>query len=213
MNQILQILFFLDELKKNRTRSRMVFVLLWLNVVATGVILGAAPSTASDYLAVDAILSRHCLDCHASQDPEHGLVLENFESLNKGGESGPSIIPGKSQESLLVQMIEGRFEKDGKSKTMPPGKRKKLTSDEIAVIKTWIDSGAKGPTTPMATKDLVVPKISPKSEPRQSVLALACSRPANIVAAAEYGQVELRDAADLHLLRTLSGSKGNVNAL
>ena len=86
---------------------------------------GAAP----DYMAVDAIFNQHCLDCHAAQDPEHGLVLDSFEALIKGGESGAAIVPGKSKESLVVQMIEGRFEKDGKSKIMPPGKRKKLTPD------------------------------------------------------------------------------------
>ena len=41
----------------------------------------------------------------------------------KGGEIGAALVPGKSAESLLVQMIEGKFEKDGKKKIMPPGKR------------------------------------------------------------------------------------------
>src|SRR5438552_13171832 len=95
--------------------------------------LAAAPASAPDYSAVDAILSQHCLDCHAAQDPEHGLVLEDFDALMKGGEAGPAIVPGKSDQSLLIQMVEGRFEKDGKTKTMPPGKRKKLTPQEIAV--------------------------------------------------------------------------------
>jgi WD40 repeat protein len=197
-----------------RTRnSPILFVLLWFCAAATGRLsFGAAPA-AADYTAVHGIFDKHCLDCHASQDPEHGLILESFEGLMKGGETGPSIVPGKSQESLLVQMIEGRLEKGGKSKVMPPGKRKKLTPDEIATIKVWIDSGAKGPANPIITKDLMVPKISPKSTPRQPILALACSRSSKIIAAAQYGQVELRDATDLHLIRTLSGSKGNVNAV
>src|ERR1041385_5082768 len=68
----------------------------------------------NDYAAVEVILNRHCLDCHAATDPEGQLVLESFEAMRKGGESGPALVPGKSAESLLVQMIEGRSEKDGK---------------------------------------------------------------------------------------------------
>ena len=49
--------------------------------------LRAAESpSAPDYASVDAILSAHCLDCHASTDPEGKLVLESFETLMKGGE-------------------------------------------------------------------------------------------------------------------------------
>ena len=206
-------MFDLAKSMKSAKNFRII-VLVWLYVLVSAEFsFGALASAASDYAAVDAILNQHCLDCHASQDPEHGLVLENFEALIKGGESGPSIIPGNSHESLLIQMVEGRLEKGGKSKIMPPGKRKKLSPDEIAIIKAWIDSGAKGPANPVAIKDLVVPKISPKSTPRQPVLALASSRSAKIVAAAQYGQVELRDATDLHLIRTLGGIKGNVNAV
>jgi WD40 repeat protein len=193
---------------------RTICLSLWpCSLLSAASLFDALPSAQSDYAAVDAIFDKHCLDCHAAQDPEHGLVLENFEALMKGGESGPSIIPGNSHDSLLIQMIEGRLEKGGKSKIMPPGKRKKLSPDEIALIKVWIDSGAKGPATPVAVKDLVVPKILPKSTPRQPILALASSRSAKMIAAAQYAQVELRDTTDLHLIRTLSGSKGNVNAV
>ncbi len=62
----------------------------------------AEPAMTNDYNAVDAILTRHCLDCHAAQDPEAKLVMESFDDLMKGGESGAVIVPGKSAESLLV---------------------------------------------------------------------------------------------------------------
>src|SRR5262249_20151021 len=114
-------------------------------IIACSTAFSAAPVSATDYFAIDAIFAKHCLDCHGSQDPEGKLVLESFETLLKGGESGSVINPGKSSDSLLVKMIEGRFEKDGKKKIMPPGKRKKPELEEIALIKAWIDAGAKGP--------------------------------------------------------------------
>src|SRR5882724_63792 len=175
--------------------------------------VAAAPASPADYSAVSAIFRQHCLDCHGAQDPEHGLVLEDFETLMIGGEAGPVVAPGKNEESLLIQMVEGRFEKNGKSKIMPPGKRKKLAPEEIAVLKAWIDAGAKGPSMPPKVKEVVVPKIAPKGIPRNPINALACSGPSRFLAAARYAQVELRDAKDLHVIRTLSGPKGNVNSV
>jgi len=181
--------------------------LFWLACFA------ATPTVSQDYSAVDAIFSRHCLDCHASQDPEHGLVLENYEALMKGGETGPAIVAEKSDESLLIQMVEGRFEKEGKIKVMPPGKRKKLAPEEIAALRAWIDAGAKEPITPPIARELSVPRIVPKATPRNPVNALACSANARLVAAGRYGQVQLQDAKDFRLIRTLSGPKGNVNTV
>src|SRR5262245_54562656 len=83
----------------------------------------AAEPPGADFTPVQAIFDKHCLDCHAANEPEGKLVLESFDTLVKGGELGGAIVPGKSAESLLVQMIEGRFEKEGKKKIMPPGKR------------------------------------------------------------------------------------------
>jgi sugar lactone lactonase YvrE len=167
---------------------------------------------ATDYAAVDAIFTKHCLDCHASKDPEGELVLESFDSLMKGGELGPAVVRGKSAESLLVQMIEGRFEKENKKKIMPPGKRAKLTPAEIAAIKEWIDAGALAPAGTVA-RVLNVARIEPKVIPRKSINAVAYSPSAKLIAIAKSKEVELRSDTDLRLVRTLSGSEGNVNAV
>jgi hypothetical protein len=55
----------------------------------------------------------------------------------KGGESGPALVPGASARSLLFELIH--------KGDMPPGKEGKLTAEEIALVKAWIDGGA--PTT------------------------------------------------------------------
>src|SRR5665213_4060414 len=87
--------------------------------VAAQLATAADKPAATDYAAVDAIFSKHCLDCHASQDPEAKLVLESFESVMKGGESGQVVLAGNSHDSLLVQMVEGKVFKDGKNLIMP----------------------------------------------------------------------------------------------
>ncbi len=187
----------------------------WWFVGVWCLVFGASFSSqaaANDYAEVDAIFTKHCLDCHEAKEPEANLVLESFEATMKGGESGAAVVPGKRDESLLVQMIEGKFYKDGKQKVMPPGKRKKLEPEEIALIKAWIDGGAKPPTEVKA-KEIAVPKIALKGSPRKPVNVLAKSPAEKTVAVGGYGGVELRSASDFAFQRALDGSRGNVNAV
>src|SRR4029079_3365895 len=80
----------------------ILLALLGINQSAEG-----GPTNSAEYAAVDAIFTSHCLDCHGAKDPEGELVLESYQTLLKGGEIGAAILPGKSEESLLVKMIEG----------------------------------------------------------------------------------------------------------
>src|SRR5262245_4794925 len=172
-----------------------------------------APAT-NDYAAVAALFAKHCLDCHAAQEPEGKLVLETFESLMQGGEAGQVLVPGKSAESLVVKMVEGSFEREGKKKIMPPGKRKKLQPDEIAMLKSWIDGGALPPKEPVKlVRELVTPKIEPTVPPRRSILASAWSPALNLLALARHGEVELFSPESRSVVRKLEGHRGQVNAL
>jgi WD40 repeat protein len=164
---------------------------------------------------VQPILQKHCLDCHAAADAEKGLVLESFETLMKGGESGASIVAGKSADSLLVKFLEGRSGKTGKNQFMPPGKAKKLEPAEIAVIKAWIDAGARAPkeAAKVATRDVTVPKIVPKVAPPKAIHSLAVAAGSGMIALAQYGEVELRSAETHKAVRVLGGHRGHVNAV
>src|SRR5438477_2850220 len=172
----------------------------------------AAESASTNFSAVAAIFEKHCLDCHASEDPEGKLVLESYETLLKGGETGPAIVPGHSTDSLLIKLVEGRIEKEGKKKIIPPGKRVKLGSDEIAAIRAWLDAGAL-PSTDERPKQLVIPKIVPRVAPRKPVTAVAAAPKEKLVAIARDDSVELQSFESRILLRTLTGHRGVVNAL
>jgi len=95
---------------------------------------------------------------------------------------------------------------------MPPGKRDKLTPEEIASIKNWIDAGANPPAA-NKVRELAVPKIQPKVPPRNPINALAYAPGPRLIAAARYGEVELHSAESHVLVRVLSGHRGNVNAV
>jgi len=94
------------------------------------------------YQDVYPFLKANCLACHNKTTAKAGLNMETPELMIQGGDSGPSIVPGKSAESLLVEASVHSPDIE-----MPPPNNKsgavKLTDAEIAVLKTWIDQGAK----------------------------------------------------------------------
>jgi hypothetical protein len=88
------------------------------------------------------ILSEHCFKCHGQDDKSRkgGLRLDDRDAALKGGKSGdPAIIPGKSSSSELIRRVTAREPDD----LMPPEEAKKpLSTEQITVLKRWIDSGA-----------------------------------------------------------------------
>src|SRR5688500_8574850 len=140
---------------------------LFCTITSSAMLAGASVAAEADYFpAVAKLIEDRCLDCHMADDPEGKFIMETHAELMKGGESGAAVVAGKSAESLLVKYLRGEVEKDGKRRFMPPGKRDKLTSDEIAVFTKWIDAGAKPPEREMGRKIVEVPKVEPKTAPK-----------------------------------------------
>jgi WD40 repeat protein len=173
----------------------------------------AALAAAPDFAEVYRLLDGRCVECHAVDDAEGNLVLETYEGLMKGGDEGQSVVPGNSAESRLIRYVRGEIIKDGKPRFMPPGRREKLSADEVTLLARWIDAGALPAQAPLARKELAVPKIAPRVAVRAAVNALAYSPQARVLAAGRYGVVELLDPATRAVVRTLEGHKGAVNAL
>ncbi len=94
------------------------------------------------------LLAEHCLDCHGSKKQKGGLRLDSRDGWAKGGESGPAIIPGKPDQSLLIKGVR-HADKDFK---MPPDTR--LSQAQIDDLIQWVKLGAYDPRTvaPSAVK-------------------------------------------------------------
>jgi Protein of unknown function (DUF1553)/Protein of unknown function (DUF1549)/Planctomycete cytochrome C len=88
------------------------------------------------------ILANHCYECHgpASGDGKANLRLDSSSAVLKGGRSGPALIPGEPERSLMILAV--RHEGDV---SMPP--KTKLAPNEISAIETWIKMGARWPGT------------------------------------------------------------------
>ena len=84
------------------------------------------------------IFEKYCYDCHGSTKQKSGLRLDIKSAAFKGGDGyAPIIVPGKSDDSPLVQFIRG----DDKEMLMPP-KGTRLSANEIATVAKWVDEGA-----------------------------------------------------------------------
>lgn len=80
------------------------------------------------------ILNRHCVKCHGADKQEAGLDLRRRFTLLKGGDSGPAMVVGQPQQSLLVEFVAERL--------MPPDSEQPLSDREIQVLRQWIAAGA-----------------------------------------------------------------------
>ncbi|MDB6038412.1 MAG: hypothetical protein JWM99_2253, partial [Verrucomicrobiales bacterium] len=82
---------------------------------------------------VEPLLDKQCLKCHAGVHQKGGLDLRSLETILRGGERGPAIIPGKPDESHLVQFVLA-----GADPHMPSVNKKQLRPDEIAILRAWV---------------------------------------------------------------------------
>lgn len=86
------------------------------------------------------ILQTHCLRCHNERDQRGELSLQSALSTAKGGESGEIIAPGDPDSSYLLDLII-----PSRGTAEMPKREAPLEPEEIAVIRKWIESGAKWP--------------------------------------------------------------------
>ncbi len=158
-------------------RSNIRSSVVRLSVVAlTGIsvlILGSAAlgqkSQAPNAVAVIA----KCQQCHGEKLQMSNLSLANRAAMLKGGDHGPAIVPGKAASSLLYQRITGEVQP-----AMPMAPLPKLTAEEIAAVKDWIDAGA------------------PLAEESKAAPAAAVSNPADDKSLLVFGSYQERKITD-----------------
>jgi uncharacterized membrane protein len=98
------------------------------------------PSQLQAFAAViQPVLKENCLSCHGPDKSKAGLRLDSLEAMLKGGENGPAIVPGKSAESPLSKRVRlPATDQDH----MPPEGKHQPTSEDIALLEWWINTGA-----------------------------------------------------------------------
>jgi Protein of unknown function (DUF1549)/Protein of unknown function (DUF1553)/Planctomycete cytochrome C len=82
------------------------------------------------------ILREHCAECHTGDKKKGGLSMNDRAELINGSENGPVIVVGNSAKSRLIESISST---DADLQMPPKGKR--LTPEQVATLKAWIDEG------------------------------------------------------------------------
>jgi len=144
---------------------------------------------------IEPILVHKCAVCHSDNIKEGKLDLGSYEGLMKGGKHGVAIVPGKSADSLLVKLV-GRTEK----KFMPPKGEEPLTPEELALLKLWIDQGAKAPATKRERPKVIV--VGPPADVHP-VLGVALRPDKKYVAASRGNQIHIYEVASGKHVRML----------
>jgi len=93
------------------------------------------------------LLADRCYKCHSKEADKikGGLLPDTREAVLAGGNSGPAIVPGNPEKSLLIEAIRYKSE----DLQMPP-KGEKLTDQQIADLTEWVRRGAPDPRTVVA---------------------------------------------------------------
>jgi mono/diheme cytochrome c family protein len=92
------------------------------------------------------LLERSCVGCHGGEKPRGLFRVDDRDAILKGGASGEAaIVPGRSEESPLVDYVSGKVP----DSEMPPKAQRRrfpaLRADEVALLRAWIDQGAEWP--------------------------------------------------------------------
>ena len=177
-------------IQRTRTHHRRRFIALlgFLSVAMPALAAGAEDAEFFEK-KVRPLLVERCYECHSAEKKvKGGLRLDTREGWQTGGDTGPALVPGKPEESLLITAIRYR----DKDMQMPP--KKQLTAEEVAVFEQWVAMGAPDPRI----GDAVAKKqtgLSPRGGPQ--VLGLRAA-PKNGAAASAGRRVAARRHRPLH---------------
>jgi hypothetical protein len=178
-----------DSAHPTNLSSRSFFVLfvpLWL-------ILSSQPACAAEptyWQDIRPILRKNCTVCHnvknlKEDDVSGGLALDSYGAILKG-KHGRGVRPGKSGDSLIVKMITAadgsrRMPKDGPA----------LSSDTIALIRRWIDGGAKEGTNTETAAPGVASTQPKRTRKLEVILHTEAVPPKGLLGAVNPGKLDL----------------------
>ena len=116
---------------------------LWLVVIASltcALTADSADGTEFFETRIRPLLIERCYECHsAERKVKGGLRLDTRDGWETGGDTGPAIVPGDPEKSLLVtavRYVDPEFQ-------MPPKHR--LAPAEVAALEAWVKMGAPDP--------------------------------------------------------------------
>ena len=179
----------------------------------------AAPTSAADSVSfrsdIAPLLHRRCATCHGEENAKGNYRLDTFARLTRAGESElPPIIAGDPEESELYQLLIEPAATD-----RMPQKADPLPAAEIALIRRWIQEGARfdgaapeQPLVELARETLLRPAPAEYPSPAP-VTAIAFSPDGSMLATSGYYEVLIWRLEDLALLQRIGGVPERITSL
>lgn len=171
---------------------------------------GKAPPPVSYSREIHPLLMLRCSGCHGPdrwwvprERAERGFDVTTYESLMKGGKSGPAVVPNRPEGSLLVRYLESKSLVIGNMPRMPFNGAP-LPPDQIALFKRWIQEGARRDEAPPGGVTLRLPNVR-ISNPKAPVESFVCRIPAE-----SYATVRVLDPRTGKVLAARGGTVQQV---
>jgi WD40 repeat protein/mono/diheme cytochrome c family protein len=169
----------------------------------------AAPAKVSYWKDVRPIFQEHCQGCHQPAKAGGGLVLTSIADMLKPGESElPGLVPGKPDESTIVEQITPT---GGEAPAMPKG-RPALAALQIDLIRNWVTQGAED-DSPASGKTVVDAAHPPVYQAAPVISALDYSPDGQFLAVSGYHEVLLHKADGSELVARLIGLAERIESL
>ncbi len=165
----------------------------WLAILLCGPLCAADAGRLSFVRDIQPILEKRCVGCHSATATMGSLNLETWEGLQRGGNSGPILVPGKSKESTLYLSMIGKAPEIGRM----PFSNETMPESETETVREWIDEGA--------------PASTPA--PASQIYSLAWRPDGKAIAIGGYQNVRLMDAEGQTETGRLPGHADAVRAL
>jgi WD40 repeat protein len=164
------------------------------------------------------ILKESCFACHDAKKRKGKLDMTTYEGLRKGGDKEDPVVPGKAEESLLIDLVTAKD-----NSRMPPPKEggEALSRDKVAVLEQWIKEGAKLDEGLTPKSDLVRElryRWSPPSPPAAyrfpvTITALAFTPDGQKLVVGGYHELTVWDVATARLEKRIATRAERAKAM
>lgn len=169
----------------------------------------ALPETVSYYKDIRPVFQAKCQGCHQPAKAKADYIMTEVAALVAGGESGAAIVPGKPDESHLLELVVPAA---GEKRPEMPPKDEPLTDYEVSLVKKWVEQGAKDDTPANAKQEYTM-----ENPPRYAVppvlTSLDYSPDGHLLAVSGFHEVLVHKADGSGLVKRLVGLSERIQSV
>ena len=154
---------------------------------------------------IQPLINRNCIGCHQPASKQAGLLLTSHADFTKGGSKGPSLVPGKPDESLVISYLTGKT-----TPRMPFGGRP-LPDEQIDLFRRWISEGAKDDSPSTPTSASAGPRKETVYTAPPLITAIAWSPDGTLLAVSGYHEIVLHGESGI--VGRLAGLASRIHSL